>query len=97
MKQPLSLAEASFQTGLSGTSRLHDLSIGIVGMTPGEFKNGGKGFQIRYSFADTPFGKVIIASTHKEISHIAFLQNEKSGVIDLQELFPHADNCKKEI
>ncbi|HXB43710.1 MAG TPA: AraC family transcriptional regulator, partial [Puia sp.] len=36
------LVDASFETGLSGTSRLHDLFIKIEGMTPGEFKNGGE-------------------------------------------------------
>src|SRR5450631_4420211 len=36
------LSDASFEAGLSGTSRLHDLFIGIEGMTPGEYKNGGE-------------------------------------------------------
>ncbi|HYE53373.1 MAG TPA: AraC family transcriptional regulator, partial [Chitinophagaceae bacterium] len=35
------LLDAAFETGLSGTGRLHDLFIKIEGMTPGEFKNGG--------------------------------------------------------
>ncbi len=38
------LFDAAFETGLSGTGRLHDLFIKIEGMTPGEFKNGGKVF-----------------------------------------------------
>lgn len=36
------LFDAAFETGLSGTWRLHDLFINIEGMTPGEFKNGGE-------------------------------------------------------
>ena len=35
-----SLFDAAFETGLSGTGRLHDLFINIEGMTPGEYKNG---------------------------------------------------------
>src|SRR5678809_1129866 len=35
------LFDTAFETGLSGTGRLHDLFIKIEGMTPGEFKNGG--------------------------------------------------------
>src|SRR6185295_15969815 len=42
LRQQASLAEASYETGLSGTGRLHDLFITIEGMTPGEFKNGGE-------------------------------------------------------
>ncbi|HEY8972028.1 MAG TPA: AraC family transcriptional regulator, partial [Puia sp.] len=31
------LFDTAFETGLSGTGRLHDLFIGIEGMTPGEY------------------------------------------------------------
>src|SRR3954452_12220007 len=44
------LFDAAFETGLSGTGRLHDLFIKIEGMTPGEFKNGGENLLINYSF-----------------------------------------------
>src|SRR5580765_7878011 len=63
------LATVSFETGLSGTSRLHDLFIQIEGMTPGEFKEGGKALHINYSYAETLFGNIIIASTSKGICH----------------------------
>lgn len=45
-QQQTSLAEAAYQTGLSGTGRLHDLFVQIEGMTPGEYKNGGEHLQI---------------------------------------------------
>ena len=35
-----SLFDAAFETGLSGTGRLHELFIHIEGMTPGEYKIG---------------------------------------------------------
>src|ERR1700760_3886854 len=40
------LFDAAFETGLSGTGRLHDLFINIEGMTPAEYKNGGKALDI---------------------------------------------------
>ena len=48
------LFDAAYDTGLSGTSRLHDLFVNIEGMTPGEYQKGGEHLTIRYSFADTP-------------------------------------------
>ena len=36
------ITDAAYETGLSGSSRLHDLFISIEGMTPGEYKNGGE-------------------------------------------------------
>jgi AraC family transcriptional regulator, regulatory protein of adaptative response / methylated-DNA-[protein]-cysteine methyltransferase len=95
LKQNLSLFDVSFETGLSGTGRLHDLFIGIEGMTPGEFKNGGEALQIQYSFAITPFGEIIIASTEKGICHISFIENQKQGIENLQYFFPNAQLVKK--
>lgn len=90
LKQRRSLSDVSFETGLSGTSRLHDLFIGIEGMTPGEFRNGGGSLHINYSFAETAFGDIIIASTAKGICRLVFVKNEQQGLEDLQQYFPHA-------
>ena len=59
------LFDTDYQTGLSGTGRLHDLFINIEGMTPGEFKNCGENLSINYSFAESMFGSIIVASTKK--------------------------------
>lgn len=87
-KRPLS--DVSFETGLSGTGRLHDLFIQIEGMTPGEYKNGGELLRINYSFAETPFGHVIVASTAKGICHLAFADDETDALKELKSRFPHA-------
>ena len=85
------LFETAFETGLSGTGRLHDLFIKVEGMTPGEYKNGGSSLQINYSFADTPFGKVIVASTNKGICHMAFVdEGEELALEKLRANYPKA-------
>lgn len=86
-----SLFDTAFETGLSGTGRLHDLFIKIEGMTPGEYKNGGASLQINYSFAETPFGKVIVGSTGKGICHLAFTDTgEEKALQQLRAVFPNA-------
>lgn len=84
------LADAAYKTGLSGTSRLHDLFIKIEGMTPGEFKNGGQQLQINYSFAESPFGRLLVASTTKGICYMAFYEDPDQAFAALQQLFPNA-------
>ena len=84
------LMDTAFDVGLSGTSRLHDLFVNIEGMTPGEFKNGGKNLNINYCFAESVFGKVIVASTEKGICHLSFEEDEKLGLKALQTQFPNA-------
>ncbi len=89
-EQQATLFDAAFETGLSGTGRLHDLFIHIEGMTPAEYKNGGRNLMINYSFADSPFGSLIVASTPKGICYLAFVDDEKEAVAHLQKQFPHA-------
>ncbi len=84
------LFEASYKTGLSGTSRLHDLFVNIEGMTPAEFKNGGRDLTIQYSYADSPFGNILVASTHIGICHLAFSENDELEFQKLVGQFPNA-------
>lgn len=84
------LLEAAFETGLSSTGRLHDLFVNIEGMTPAEYKNGGESLEIQYSFAQSPFGNLLVASTSKGICHLAFSENEKEAIETLQSHFPQA-------
>lgn len=84
------LFEAAQETGLSGTGRLHDLFVKIEGMTPGEFKNGGENLQINYSFAESPFGEIIVASTSKGICHLAFFSDLEEGEVTMKARFPNA-------
>lgn len=82
--------DAAFETGLSGTGRLHDLFIKIEGMTPGEYKNGGAELLINYSYAESPFGNLLVASTSKGICHMAFADDEKQALLELRQQFPNA-------
>lgn len=84
------LFDTAFETGLSGTSRLHDLFVNIEGMTPAEYKNGGEKLQINYSFAESPFGNLIVASTARGVCHLAFQEDEGRAFQDLMALFPNA-------
>ncbi|MFW0739569.1 methylated-DNA--[protein]-cysteine S-methyltransferase [Flavobacterium sp. T12S277] len=89
------LFDAAFDTGLSGTSRLHDLFVNIEGMTPAEYKNGGKNLAINFSFAESPFGNIIVASTLKGVCFMAFAASEAIGFEDLKHKFPNAVFSRK--
>jgi AraC family transcriptional regulator, regulatory protein of adaptative response / methylated-DNA-[protein]-cysteine methyltransferase len=86
--------DAAIETGLSGTGRLHDLFISIEGMTPGEFRQGGADLEINYSFAESPFGDILVASTLKGICYMAFVKKvpdmEPTALADLRAHFPNA-------
>jgi AraC family transcriptional regulator of adaptative response/methylated-DNA-[protein]-cysteine methyltransferase len=89
-EKEISLFDTAYETGLSSTSRLHDLFVRLEGMTPAEYKNGGESLIISYSFSQSPFGKIIVASTSKGICYMAFNDDENQAVEDLKMKFPRA-------
>jgi AraC family transcriptional regulator of adaptative response/methylated-DNA-[protein]-cysteine methyltransferase len=89
-EQKATLFDTAFDIGLSGTGRLHDLFISMEGMTPAEYKNGGSNLTVRYSFAETPFGRLIVASTDKGICYMAFDKDDEEALNNLRLRFPNA-------
>ena len=94
-EEQATLFDTAYETGLSGTSRLHDLFINIEGMTPAEYKNGAKNLDINYSFAESPFGNQIVASTVKGVCFMGFYEDEPTAFAALQAHFPHAQFSRK--
>lgn len=84
------LFDAAFETGLSGTSRLHELFVQIEGMTPGEYKNGCALLHINYSFVPGPFGNLLVASTSKGVCYMAFADDILQALNDMKSRFPNA-------
>ncbi|EQA52367.1 bifunctional helix-turn-helix domain-containing protein/methylated-DNA--[protein]-cysteine S-methyltransferase [Leptospira kmetyi] len=93
LNQPrATLFDAAYETGLSGTGRLHDLFVKIEGMTPGEFKNGGEKLKIRYSFRKSNFGDYVIASTEKGICNLFFYDIPQERIVsELKEQWNQAE------
>lgn len=69
--------EAATSSGLSSSSRLHDLMIQCEAMTPGEYKNIGKGLNITYGCGSSPFGSCFIAVTNRGICQLAFFDSDE--------------------
>lgn len=69
-----SVLDATYETGLSSPSRLHDLLIATEAVTPGEFKQQGAGLQIAYGRHATPFGDCLLAATARGVCQLLFLE-----------------------
>jgi AraC family transcriptional regulator, regulatory protein of adaptative response / methylated-DNA-[protein]-cysteine methyltransferase len=95
INEQATLFETAYETGLSSTSRLHDLFVNIEGMTPAEYRDGGRDLAINYSFAESPFGSLIVASTTKGVCYMAFQDDEKLALEDLKLKFPNAEFQRK--
>ncbi len=81
MRRSSSVMDAAYEAGLSGPSRLHDLFVTHDAMTPGEYKARGAALEIRYGFADTPFGRAIILMTARGICGLEFVDTTQSDAL----------------
>jgi len=72
------MMEAAAQAGLSSQSRVHELFVKIEGVSPQQYKSGGKGLHILYGYHPTPFGLCFIAVAEKGICALKFIDEEQS-------------------
>ncbi|WP_121628476.1 bifunctional helix-turn-helix domain-containing protein/methylated-DNA--[protein]-cysteine S-methyltransferase [Poseidonibacter antarcticus] len=80
LKESKSILDSSLDIGLSSPSRLHDLFVNIIGVTPKEYKQSGKNVEITYGYGFTPFGEALIAFTKRGISYLGFVDNNKDSI-----------------
>ncbi len=92
LREGESILDVALESGLSGPGRLHDLCVNLEAASPGELKSGGAGWTISFGFADSPFGKCLIAESPRGICHLSFAasKNEKTALAALQEDWPQA-------
>jgi AraC family transcriptional regulator of adaptative response/methylated-DNA-[protein]-cysteine methyltransferase len=82
--QSESLLEVSYQSGLSGPGRLHDLFVTWEAVTPGDYKRKGEGLQLKYGFYPSPFGEYLLATSPRGITNLIFLgERGRAGALDL--------------
>jgi AraC family transcriptional regulator of adaptative response/methylated-DNA-[protein]-cysteine methyltransferase len=91
-QEELPLLETSFEVGLSGPGRLHDLFVTHEAMSPGEWKARGAGLTIRYGLHPSPFGRALVMITDRGLAGLAFT-DEADGMDafeDMSSRWPNA-------
>ena len=74
LRESASVLDASFEVGLSGPGRLHDLMVATEAVTPGEYGSQGDGLQIGYGIHETRFGACLLGVTDRGVCALRFLE-----------------------
>jgi len=92
LRDSASVLDATFEVGLSGPGRLHDLFITHEAMSPGEWKSGGAGLTVHYGFHPSPFGTALVMATERGLAGLAFADpgEERSALADMNGRWPQA-------
>ena len=89
LKQQGRVTDAIYDAGFSSSSRAYE---GVqLGMTPARFAQGGKGEEIRWCSARSPFGWIIVGSTDRGLCWLSLASSREEAERSLREEFPAAE------
>jgi AraC family transcriptional regulator of adaptative response/methylated-DNA-[protein]-cysteine methyltransferase len=92
LRSSASVLDATYEVGLSGPGRLHDLFVTHEAMSPGEWKAGGDGLTMYYGFHPSPFGTALVIATPRGLAGLSFADpgEEQAALADMQGRWPKA-------
>ncbi len=92
LRDRFTVLDTALETGLSGSSRLHDLFIRWEAMSPGDFAAKGAGLQIHWDWFDTPFGEALAMATDRGLCGLAFTADcgRDAAMADMRSRWPYA-------
>jgi AraC family transcriptional regulator, regulatory protein of adaptative response / methylated-DNA-[protein]-cysteine methyltransferase len=87
-----SVLDTTYELGLSGPARLHDLFVTHEAMTPGDYKAGGAGLTLRVGYHPSPFGEAILVATERGLAGLGFVDgaDRAAALTDMQRRWPKA-------
>jgi len=85
-----SVTRAMYDAGYGSSSRLYEKTASQLGMTPDKYRRGAIAAAIRYICADSPLGRMLIATTERGICSIQFARSDGELLEGLKREFPFA-------
>jgi len=84
------ITDAIYEAGFGSSSRLYESSGESLGMTPRTMREGGAGLVIRYTTANSPLGRMLVAATTTGVCAITFGRDDEELIADLRQRFNKA-------
>jgi AraC family transcriptional regulator of adaptative response/methylated-DNA-[protein]-cysteine methyltransferase len=85
------VTDAIYSSGFESSGRFYASATATLGMTPTEYRAGGKGAAIRFGVGQCSLGAIVVAASDAGVCAI-LLGDEPDGLVrDLQDRFPEAD------
>jgi AraC family transcriptional regulator of adaptative response/methylated-DNA-[protein]-cysteine methyltransferase len=84
------VTRAMYDAGYGSSSRLYEKTASQLGMTPDKYRRGAVAAAIRYTCADSPLGRMLIAATDRGICAIQFAPSDGELIEGLKREFPFA-------
>jgi AraC family transcriptional regulator of adaptative response/methylated-DNA-[protein]-cysteine methyltransferase len=90
LRSSTAVSRASFEAGFGSSSRVYEQTNRMLGMTPGAYRRGGRGMEIRYTIVASPFGRLLVAATERGVCAVAPGDQDARLERELRAEFPEA-------
>jgi AraC family transcriptional regulator, regulatory protein of adaptative response / methylated-DNA-[protein]-cysteine methyltransferase len=84
------VTRAMYDAGYGSSSRLYERTASQLGMTPDKYRRGAIAATVRYTFSDSPLGRMLVAATDRGICAIQFAGTDEELLEGLKREFPFA-------
>lgn len=84
------VTDAIYHAGYGAGSRCYSETDAVLGMSPGRYRAGGTGAEIRFAVGQCTLGAVLVAASTRGVCAILLGDDPDALVRDLQDRFPRA-------
>jgi AraC family transcriptional regulator of adaptative response/methylated-DNA-[protein]-cysteine methyltransferase len=91
LKTRRTVTMALYEVGYGSSSRLYERAAGHLGMTPATYQRGGRDTCIRYTLADCPLGRLLLAGTERGICAVSLGDSDAELEAVLRSEYPAAE------
>ncbi len=91
LRSSANVTDAVYESGFGSSSRVYERAGAHLGMTPGQYREGGRGASISYITAQTAIGVLVIGATDRGICFLQFGRDAGEMVAALRREYPNAE------
>jgi AraC family transcriptional regulator of adaptative response/methylated-DNA-[protein]-cysteine methyltransferase len=91
VKKGATVTGAMYEAGYGSSSRLYERAPAQLGMTPADYRRGGKGVRINYTIASCSLGRLLVAGTGKGVCSVRLGDSDAELEANLLSEYPAAD------
>jgi AraC family transcriptional regulator, regulatory protein of adaptative response / methylated-DNA-[protein]-cysteine methyltransferase len=91
LKNGETVTQALYKAGFTSRSRLYEKTHNSFGLSPGEVRRGGSGYQIEYTIIDCPLGRLLLGTTQRGVCAVCIGDSDIEVETALSEEYPLAE------
>lgn len=88
VRRDASVTEAIYDAGFNSSGRFYEMSDGMLGMTPTDYRAGGANKDIHFAIGECSLGSILVARSDRGVCAILMGDDADTLARDLQDRFP---------